>query len=372
MISAILVCAGSGTRAKLNKNKMLFTYDGKTVLEHVIDAFTEVKDIDEILVTVSREDQLEFGEIIYLKNYENVHLIEGGKTRTESVKNALSKVKGDIVLIHDGARPFVSKEIIERCIYSVNYYGSGITCIPSTDTLGATENDRIISTHRDGYYKIQTPQGFKTKDIVEAYSKIEEGEVYTDDSAVFAKYIEKPRIVLGEEKNKKLTHPEDFDNLSQFRVGTGFDLHRLVEGRKLILGGIEIPHTKGLLGHSDADVLTHAIMDALLSACSLRDIGYHFPDTDPEYKGISSIKLLEKVLDLVNLSGYQVGNISACIMAEKPKLMSFIPKISTYLAEVIHINQKDIGITCTTLEGLGIVGREEGIAVRCSVLVKSK
>ena len=370
MISVILVCAGSGERAKLNKNKLLFTFNGKTVFEHTIEKFINHPQINEIVVAVSNEAYVEFCEIVYHNDYKNVVIIEGGKTRTESVKNALEKVKGEIVLIHDGARPFVTNKIIDDCIFSVNYYGSGITAVPSVDTLAYCENDLITATHREGFFKIQTPQGFFTEDIKKAYAQIEKGESFTDDSAVYSKFIKPAHLCQGSNENIKLTYPEDFEKLSPPRIGEGFDLHKLVEGRKLILGGIEIPHHKGLLGHSDADVLTHAIMDAILSACSLRDIGYHFPDTDPKYKGISSIKLLERVLNLIDEEGYKVCNVSAVIMAEKPKLMSFIPKISTFLSEIIHIPPTDLGITCTTLEGIGIVGREEGIAVRSSVIVK--
>ena len=157
------------------------------------------------------------------------------------------------------------------------------------------------------------------------------------------------------------------------RIGHGYDVHRLVEGRKLILGGIEIPHVKGLLGHSDADVLTHAIMDAMLSAASLGDIGRHFPDTDEKYKGISSMKLLEEVVVLLKKSGYKLKNVSSVIMAQKPKLAKFVDGIRRNLALALGVEDKDVGITCTTLEGIGTVGREEGIAVQSyCLLVKER
>ena len=156
----------------------------------------------------------------------------------------------------------------------------------------------------------------------------------------------------------------------KFRIGHGYDVHKLVENRKLILGGVQIEHTKGLLGHSDADVLTHAIMDAILSSCALRDIGYHFPDTDEKYKGADSIELLKQVLNIINEHGYAVQSISASIMAEKPKLLKIIPTITQNLAQVIGIAPEKIGITATTLEGLGFVGREEGICVHANVTLK--
>ena len=155
-----------------------------------------------------------------------------------------------------------------------------------------------------------------------------------------------------------------------FRIGYGEDIHELVENRKLILGGITIPHDKGLLGHSDADVLTHAIMDAVLSACAMRDIGYHFPDTDQAYKGADSIELLKKVMQIIGEKGFSITSIGASIMAEKPKLLKFIPIIAKNLANALDIKVEDVGLGATTLEGLGFVGREEGISVHANVTVK--
>ena len=193
---------------------------------------------------------------------------------------------------------------------------------------------------------------------------MKDGEEFTDESSLYSKYIGKPKIVKGSPSNKKLTLPEDFAVSENLYVGTGFDLHVFAPDRKLILGGIEIPHDKGLLGHSDADVLTHAIMDAMLSSASLGDIGRHFPDTDPAYKGISSMKLLEKVVELLKKSGYRLKNVSSVIMAQKPKLAKFVDGIRRNLALALGVEDEQVGITCTTLEGIGTVGREEGIAVQ--------
>lgn len=365
-ITAIITCAGKGTRAGFEKNKLLQSVEGITYLEKTAKAFLACEQIDEIILTSSVSDYEEILKIS-AKFDKKTSVILGGDTRTQSVKNALDACDGDIVLIHDGARPFVSQEIIIDCINSVKNYGSGIACTPVTDTIAVEENGEIITTEREKRFLVQTPQGFYLKDIKFAYSKIE-NEIFTDDSGVYSKYIKPAKISLGSPENKKLTYASDFKNTQL--VGTGFDLHRLVEGRKLILGGIEIPHTKGLLGHSDADVLTHAIMDALLSALSLGDIGKHFKDTDPQWKDISSIYLLKKVLEMIQGEGYKVVNISAVIMAQKPKLSTFTDEISTNLAEVIHIDQKRMGITCTTLEGVGLVGREEAIATQAYCLLE--
>ena len=366
-VTAIITCAGKGVRAGFDKNKLLQLSDGITYLEKTAKVFLDCQSIDEIILTSSAED---FDEISKISaNFtKKTTVILGGATRTQSVKNALDACCGDIVLIHDGARPFVSEEIILDCINSVINYGSGIACTPVTDTIAVEQNGEIIHTEREGRFLVQTPQGFFLKDIAFAYSQIKQNECFTDDSGVYSKYIKPAKISLGSPDNKKLTYSGDFKK--EQLVGTGFDLHRLVEGRKLILGGIEVPHTKGLLGHSDADVLTHAIMDALLSALSLGDIGKHFKDTDPQWKDISSIYLLKKVLEMIQNEGYKIVNVSAVIMAQKPKLSTFTDEISTNLAEVIHIDKKRVGITCTTLEGVGLVGREEAIATQAYCLLE--
>ena len=366
----ILACAGKGTRAGKEKNKLLEKVNGTTCLEKTLSVFLESGLIDKTIVTASPTD---FEEISSLVG-DKATVILGGNTRTESVKNALSIVEDGIVLIHDGARPFVDKRIILDCINSAKEHGSAITAFPSRDTIIRADNGEIQEyLGKDTLYSVQTPQAFIVKDIKCAY-EFAGDKTFNDDGEVYKHYINIPRVVMGSSNNVKITYPEDFDLFTQIkdiRFGVGFDCHKLVENRKLILGGIEIPHDKGLLGHSDADVLTHAIMDAILSSLSLRDIGYHFPDKDPAYKDADSMKLLEKVLLLIKEKGYRVKSISATIMAEKPKLLSFIPKIANNLSTTLNISESDIGIGATTLEGLGFIGREEGICVHATaVLVK--
>lgn len=369
MNTLILTCAGKGERAGFDKNKLLVTIDGKTVLKRTLSAFTKTGLINQYIITASETD---FEYIKSLVPFATV--VKGGITRTESVKNALKVAEGEITLIHDGARPFVSERIIEESIVAAKQHGGAVVCVPSRDTIA--DGETVISEYlgKSGKVIVQTPQTFKTELIKKAYL-LAEDKTFNDDGEVFKKFIAPPVIVKGEYDNIKLTYPEDFEKLKtfgEFKVGTGFDCHKLVEGRKLILGGIEIPHVKGLLGHSDADVLTHAIMDAMLSALSLRDIGYHFPDTDPKYKNANSMKLLDEVLKMVNERGYLVNNVSAVIMAEKPKLLNHIPIITKNLADALSVNKDAIGITATTLEGLGFVGREEGISVHASVSLIKK
>ncbi|MBP5177659.1 MAG: 2-C-methyl-D-erythritol 2,4-cyclodiphosphate synthase [Clostridia bacterium] len=369
MFTVIITAAGSGTRAKLNMNKALFKFDdGKTVLEKSLIAFSSLDGVEKFIVTASPADKKTYVDLLAPYG-DNIIVVDGGDTRLKSVKSALAHADGKYVLIHDAARPFISEKLIKRVANGVIAAHSAVPVLPFTDSLGFGDG-RIESVKRSSLYILQTPQAFETSLIKKAYSLIEDETLFTDDSGVYAKYIAPANIVEGEKTNIKLTYPEDFIQ-KRTRIGTGFDLHRLVNGRKLILGGVEIPHDKGLLGHSDADALTHAVMDALLSGVSERDIGYHFPDTDPAYKGANSMKLLEKVLAIVKKSGYKPVNVTAVIMAEKPKLMKFVPKITENLAAALGLLPKDVGITCTTLEGLGIIGEEAAIAVRCYLLLES-
>lgn len=364
-VSLILTCAGKGSRAGFEKNKVLMPVDGEVCFLKALNVFIESGLISEYFITASDND---FEEIKNLSP-DFVKVVLGGNTRSQSIENALNKVTGDIVLIHDGARPFLSTELVKSCVNTVVNFGSAIPCIPNVNTMAIVENDEIISyVGKDGLYSVQTPQGFITEDIKHAYA-CAQGDSANDDGSLYAKFIKNPHIYVGEKENIKLTFKDDF-NEKDVRFGTGFDCHKLVENRALILGGITIPHDKGLLGHSDADVLTHAVMDAILSGAGLRDIGYYFPDTDPKYKGAFSIDLLKEVLAMINKNGFSVKSVSAVIMAEKPKLLKHIPTIKENLAKVLEVPLDKIGLGATTLEGLGFVGREEGICVHANVVLE--
>ena len=376
-VTLILACAGKGERAGFDKNKLLVPIANKTCLERTLEAFVKNGRIDQFIVVASKAD---FDTVKKLCG-QVATVIEGGKTRTQSVMNGLAIATGDVVLIHDGARPFVSQRLINDCIDTAVRYGSALPVIPTRDTMvsGITsskdEDKQVVRDYlgKGGLYQVQTPQGFNTAKLKAAYARA--GEIiYNDDGEVFKANGNEVVFVEGDINNLKLTYPEDFNNLypsKSCRVGTGFDCHRLVEGRKLILGGVEIAHVKGLLGHSDADVLTHAVMDAILSAVCERDIGYHFPDTDQRFKGADSLVLLKEVLAIAKRKGYEVSNVSACIMAQKPKLLPHIPAITEKLANALGISKDALGIGATTLEGLGFVGREEGICVQATATLTS-
>ena len=370
-ITAIVCAAGKGNRAMLGENKIFAVMpNGKSVLENALYPFDKNENIKEIIITANSEDLERINDIVS-KLSTPYNVVLGGDTRFESVSNAVASAKGTALLIHDGARPYITEEAVRDCINALLYHGSAVLCAPCTDTIIQLDNEGLIeSSSREGKLLAQTPQCFYKDKLITAYCKMQENEVFTDEAGIYSKYIKKPYPVICKTNNKKLTHPSDFLFNNSLKVGTGFDLHTLTENRKLILGGVEIEHNKGLLGHSDADVLTHAVMDALLSALSLRDIGYHFSDKNPEYKDISSMLLLERVLKMVNEQGYRVNNLSAVIMAEKPKLSPYVKQITQSLASALNISEQSVGITCTTTEKVGLVGREEAIAVSafCSII----
>lgn len=362
MVTAIIAAAGSGTRSGLNTNKVFYKLaDERTVLEHALIPFETEDRVTEIIIAVSEECRPQAEEIAKELSTPT-KLVTGGATRSATVRLALKEATNDVVLIHDGARPFLTEKSVYKCINDVLTYGTSILAVPCTDTIGEADGEDLTSTSRSNKYSIQTPQGFLKSELLSAFEQCDELN-FTDEAGVYCKYIGKAHITEGDRTNIKLTYPEDFMRVRPQRAGTGWDLHTLVPGRKLILGGVTIPHTKGLLGHSDADVLTHAIADAMLSAAGLRDIGYYFSDKDPAYEGISSLILLEKVRKMLAETGYKVNNVAAVIMAEQPKLNPYVPQMKNKLSDILRISAKDIGIACTTSEKVGFIGREEGIAV---------
>lgn len=371
-ISAIICAAGKGVRAGFDGNKLLAPLQGAPALWHTLKKFN-IKEIDEVIVTSSECD---FKEISALALPFNYKVVIGGDTRTQSVKRALEKVTGDIVLIHDGARPFVSQKLIRDCIDCVRANRSGICAVKATDTAVYMDGGQH-RLDRNNLYLVQTPQGFYTGDIKRAYSQAGEKE-YTDDSAVYAEFIAPPTFIDGEAENKKLTYKSDFDtphtphipSYQSGKVGFGVDTHAFGEGNFVTLGGEKIGCDKGLIAHSDGDVLVHAIMDALLSAAGLRDIGYYFPDTDERFKGANSLEMLKEVVKIIKKAGYVPFNISASIQAEKPRLKNHIENIKNNLACVLEIQADNIAVAAGTSEGLGFVGEGLGITAYCISTLK--
>jgi 2-C-methyl-D-erythritol 2,4-cyclodiphosphate synthase len=281
----------------------------------------------------------------------------------------------DIVLIHDAARPFVTDAVIEGVLDGVISSGAAVCCVPVKDTIYKADRemrDKLWGVPpRDELFAVQTPQGFDFALISDTHERaLKDGLTATDDGSLAKAYGADVLITAGSYENIKVTTAEDLPGSMQGRVGTGFDVHAFAAGRKLILGGVEIPYDRGLLGHSDADVLTHALMDAMLGALALGDIGRHFPDTDERYRGISSMKLLAEVVSMIHDKGYTVSNADMTIVAEKPRMSGFIPDIVARLSEVLGIETGRVSVKATTTEGLGFTGTEEGIGAQAIVLLR--
>lgn len=358
----VVLCAGKGTRTGLGYNKMFYYSGNSDVLSLTLIAADN--SAASSIVIVCRKDEEEAVRSHLALLTKPCAVCYGGETRTDSVRNALKAVPAgaEIVAIHDGARPFVSPSVINRTLFGAMKYGGAIAAVKSSDTVRIVKNGDIVSSPvKEDTVCMQTPQAFRTAELVDAYSKVSGS--FDDDAAVYIASGRKPVLVEGDYANKKITTKEDLLGLPKdIKIGTGFDVHQFIDNRPLILGGVEIPFDKGLLGHSDADVLTHAVMDAILSAAGLPDIGVLFPDSDPAFEGISSMKLLATVMENVKEAGYKVKGVSGVIMAEKPKMAPVIPGIRSSLSKALGVDYGEVNISATTTEKLGIIGNEKGVA----------
>ncbi len=371
-VAVILAAAGSAQR--MGQDKLLMRLKGKTVIRRSAEAFVNALGSCRMIAAVSNKNAPFIAAELEKFGAE---LVQGGASRAESVKLALARLNGEeIVLIHDGARPLVSEKLIRAAVQYAEQYGAAVPAVPVKDTIRVCSGGFGAGTpERSTLRAVQTPQAFRAAELVRAYAAAGLGE--TDDAAVYEKAGGCVYLFEGEGTNLKLTSPEDFyaaqailGGGKMMRVGSGYDVHAFAEGRKLILGGVEISHEKGLAGHSDADVLIHAIMDALLGAAALGDIGKHFPDTDQAYKDIDSRKLLARVGELLAQHGYRIGNIDAVVIAQAPKLSPHISAMRQNIARSLGISEEGVSVKATTTEGLGFEGRKEGIAAQASVLIE--
>lgn len=387
-ISIIICAAGKGERAGFNKNKLLMPIGGAPALYYAAEranGFLSRLDGNgdgraELIITSTPRDMPEitaicapFGGIV----------VEGGATRTESVYNALKHVTGDIVLIHDGARPFTSFGQFGHCLDYVKRYKSAVLAMPSTDTVYIVNNGCAAHIpQRNTVFAVQTPQGFFADEIKSAYEKaVKSGETFTDDGSVYTRFISPAHICpFGDASNRKLTYKEDFDKLNPFygkpfgqspatncRCGFGVDVHAF--GKKqdfVMLCGVKVPCDCGLVAHSDGDVALHAVCDALLSAASLKDIGHYFPDSDPAFKNADSAELLKTVVKLVSEHGFKAVGLAVAIQAEKPRLSPYIDEMVERLSFLTGADKGSVAVTAGTCEGLGFVGEKRGISVYCA------
>ena len=363
---AIIAAAGKGTRA--GADKVWMDMGGKTMLERAVAPFFDALTVDEVCLVVAPERVAE-AKAAFSRSPKPCKVVAGGDTRTQSVKNALLTYENEedaVVAVHDGARPYVTRGLIERAMCLAAERGSAVPVVPCSDSLRKVSAEGSRAVPRDGVYRVQTPQCFRLKSLLKAYAS---GEEATDDATLYEKFVGEPALTEGEESNVKITYLSDIYNKVSTRVGVGFDVHPLAAGRALILGGVTIPFEKGLDGHSDADVLTHAVMDALLTAAHLPDIGHWFPPNDPKYEGANSIELLKRVKALVATEGYGVQNVSATVMAEAPKLAPYLPEMEKTVAEALGIPPSCVKFAATTTEKLGVVGEGRGMAAEAVALL---
>ncbi len=381
----LIPCAGTGSRFGSDIPKQFQKLAGKKVIQHSIDIFSSIEQIQTIWVGLTTIDQ--DSEDLTSAKVKTVKT--GGKTRSQTVLNTLDQMiqnqipLSDWVLVHDAARPGVVKQDVERLIQqvtNVNTCVGGILALPITDTVKVSDPSltHIVSTQsRELLWRAQTPQMFRIGQLRDALSKaIQKGIEVTDEASAMEGLGLKPLLVMGSMENFKITYQNDLLSMeklmkhdSSLRIGQGYDVHRLVEGRNLILGGIHIPFQKGLLGHSDADALFHAITDALLGAAGLGDIGQHFPDTDPQYKNADSGLLLEHAHQLVLKKGYSILNIDATVICQAPKLAQHIPSMILSIGKVLKIDSSLVNIKAKTNEGLGYLGNSEAIETQAVVLL---
>ena len=384
-ISAVLVAAGASTR--MGFDKLSVDLGGETVLHRSIRAFAQCPQVDEIVLVAGKNRAFVEAQAADCK--KPVQIVTGGATRAESAKNGVLTARGTLVAVHDAARPFVSAAVIEAVLDAAKQCGAAAPAVPVKDTIKqAVRGDgktvpadcQVENTpDRSTLYAVQTPQCFDRAQYLAALEELdaEKARLVTDDCSLFELTGRPVQLTQGDYANLKITTREDLPcpapkEETKMRIGHGYDVHRLVEGRRLILGGVEIPFEKGLLGHSDADVLTHAVMDAVLGAAALGDIGQHFPDNDPAYAGADSLKLAQHVARILSEHGYGIGNIDATVLCQRPKLAPHIPAMRANLAAAFGLPVDAVSVKATTEEHLGFTGEGLGIAAHAVALIETR
>jgi len=385
-VSAIIAAGGRGQRfgAAVPK-QFVAAIDGKSALECSVSLFLAHPQIDELVVALPAE--LVASPPPYLRAAPKpIRVVAGGARRQDSVANAFGVINdaAEIVVIHDAARPFASPALISRTIAAAAESGAALAAMPARDTVKRSTGQLTPfvseTIPRESVYLAQTPQVFTRRILREALALGESGPEATDEAALAERAGHPVRLVEGESTNIKITTPDDLAAMQAIagqqrpartgRAGTGYDLHRLVPGRPLVLGGVTIPSEVGALGHSDADVVCHAVTDAILGAIALGDIGRHFPDNDPRWKDASSIDLLRRAVALVHGEGYQVGNVDVTVILERPKIRDYVDVMRQVVADALEIDVDRVSIKGKTNEGVDAVGRGEAIAAHAIALLR--
>jgi 2-C-methyl-D-erythritol 4-phosphate cytidylyltransferase / 2-C-methyl-D-erythritol 2,4-cyclodiphosphate synthase len=395
-IAAVIAAGGTGTRMNAGVPKQFLEIAGKPILLHTIATISSLEEVSQIIIALPADHIPEATSILSRQSTRvPVQCVPGGQNRQESVRCGVSHVHPDtdVIMVHDAVRPVCDRDMMRRVLDAAWKKGAAVPGLPATETIQrVSRKGRVLATPpREELYAIQTPQAFHAGILRSALDRAHEtGFVGTDESSV-VRWAGHPVIVVsGSPDNIKITRPLDLDiaerlisrstreengtdmNQSKLRIGQGIDFHRLAEGRKLIIGGVDIPFERGLEGHSDADVLAHAICDALLGAAALGDIGRHFPDTDAANRNRSSMEFLREVRAKVEAEGWLIQNVDATLLAQRPKLAPHMPAMKQNIAASLGIGIDDVNIKATTTEGMNAEGRGEGISAQAIALLFRK
>lgn len=396
-VGVIIVAAGKAERMGTT-DKIFASLGGKPVLAWSVDICQRCSLVKQIIITLNNNNLKPGQKLKEERAWTKATICLGGAQRQDSVREGIRKLKGcDWVIIHDGARPFLTLDLIQNGLEAVRETGAAIAAVPVKDTIKFTDDTGLITEtpQRNKLWVGQTPQIFSFDIINKAYQKLT-AEV-TDDAAAVERSGHKVKIYPGDYNNIKISTPEDLALAEiiarlnpeqskcppcypeghegvkeELRVGIGYDSHPLVPGRKLVLGGVNIPYDRGLLGRSDADVATHAVIDALCGAAGLGDIGTRFPSEEPRHEGISSLDLLNEIRKLLEGKSFKVTNIDTTIIAQRPKLSPFVPEMRKQISQALGIKTTQVTIKATSTDGLGFIGREEGIAAQSVALIQRK
>jgi 2-C-methyl-D-erythritol 4-phosphate cytidylyltransferase/2-C-methyl-D-erythritol 2,4-cyclodiphosphate synthase len=380
-VTAIIAAGGRGARFGGAQPKQLLPLGGRPILQRSVEAFVRHARVTDLVVALPAE--LAADPPAYLRaGGKPVVLVEGGARRQDSVARALARVPAaaEIVVVHDAARPLVSAALIARTMDAAIADGAAIAALPATDTVKRGDERRLIvgTVPRGEIYLAQTPQAFRTSVLRAALALGDRAADATDEAALVERTGHPVRLVEGDSRNVKITTAGDLDlaerlaagaSVPLLRIGTGYDLHRLVAGRPLILGGVVIPFEKGLAGHSDADAVCHAVTDAILGAAAAGDIGRHFPDSDPRWKDADSQVLLARAVDVIAAAGYGVINVDVVVIAERPRLLPYVDAMRANLARALRVDAAQVGVKGKTNEGVGSMGAGESIAVHAVALL---
>lgn len=371
MNTALIVAAGTGSRTKLNQSKTLYEINQKPLFMYSVETFLSLD--YKIILVVSKEDFNSVKDIIS----HQVQLVLGGKTRSESVKNGLKMVQTPYVFIHDAARPLIDRHKIIDMEESLSIHDAVLLAEHVKQALKKYTSHGLISEDRTEFIEAQTPQAFLTEKI--RFAHLRNDTSFDDDISLYQKFYPEDQIhvIMNDTPNPKVTYPEDLTMIDAMinqhnglRIGHSFDVHVLQEGIPLMLGGIHIPFNKGLLGHSDADVLLHAIGESMLGALALGDLGTFYPDDDPKYKNIDSKILLRDIYHKILKRGYQIVNIDSTVFAELPKLNSHIIKLRESISQILNIRLDQVSVKATTYEGLEAIGKGEAMAAEAIILLR--